>query len=693
MKKINISFLAKIFLCLLFSLFVNVKAFSLEELENENTIINYENVINDSTVTPEMLVNSDVLDDEIINEIINNDDAEEEIIKPPKEIYKLNKHLGSLFLANNTISFREITRINYCTMTEILIQEQTSFPLFTGLLGGNNAFSIFGATPNENALLLNGVSLFNLYGCENFNIVSPEFSNQIEILRGSESVILAGKSGITANIQTPIFNTAKPYSRIWFTQGDNKLIGVDGTYSQNFAPNWNLTTGFRRLSANSYYQNSFFDSWNARIMLRNNLSDLSAISLLYHFSNYYTGDFGGIFFADYNTNSNRHLLRSNFSNLSNRQYRTDFILSHSALTADSNLIVNSNLFFNHSENNILFRNEKELLKIDSSGRNISHGTNYGINTNLKYNLFEKISFDFGGELFYVKVPNSVITKDFEGLGYKVFGLTNAKISSLKISFGGRFANKYDKQLIGYGGNISKYFNSKNSNEKNNSKSKIYIDASYCDAEPIPVFNYKFEKHSLGLLGFQFEKNKFLLDMNLFFRQINNSLFLNFSPNNIYSFSPSVWGKDHHHIFGFAGKVNFEFIKNMDFSLTVQNFFDNIQIISEGQAKPKFYFTNKIQYNYVKATSQFNVGLMGSFLVNARKMYYNPIFKSYGFSELESSFATDGLTAFFSGKFGNAFFRASFKNIIGTNFSYLAYYPTLKQELCISVTWAFPSGSK
>jgi hypothetical protein len=293
MKKINLFFVVKIFLCLLFSLFANVKVFSFEELENENEniIINNESIINDSTVALEMLNSSDVSD---IDEILDSNNTEDEIKKIVKEIYKLNKHLGSLLSANDTISFREITRINYCTMTEILFQEQTSFPLFTGLFGNNNAFSIYGANPNENALLLNGVSLFNLYGGENFNIISPEFSNQIEILRGSKSVILSGKSGVSANVQTPIFNTAKPYSRLWFTQGDNKLIGVDGTYSQNFSPNWNLTTGFRRLSANSYYQNSFVDAWNARIMLRNNLSDLSAISLLYHFSNYYTGDFGEI---------------------------------------------------------------------------------------------------------------------------------------------------------------------------------------------------------------------------------------------------------------------------------------------------------------------------------------------------------------------------------------------------------------
>jgi hypothetical protein len=354
------------------------------------------------------------------------------------------------------------------------------------------------------------------------------------------------------------------------------------------------------------------------------------------------------------------------------------------ITGDSNLTVNSNLFFNHNENNILFKNEVELLKIDSAGKSISNAINYGINTNLKYNLFEKISFDFGGELFYVKVPNGVITKEFGGFGYKLFALNETKINSLKISFGGRFANKYDKQLIGFGGCLTKYFNSENSN------SKIYFDASYSDAEPIPVFNYNFEKHLLGLFGFEFAKNKFLFDINLFFRQINNSLFLNFDYENLYSFSPSVLGKDDHHIFGFAGKVNFELPKDFDFSFTVQNFFDRQNEDEQNKLKPKFYFTSKIQHNIVKATSQVSLGLMGSFLVNARKMYYNPIFKSYGFSDLESSFASDGLTAFVSAKFGNAFVRASFKNLIGTDFSYLAYYPILKQELCISLTWAFPN---
>jgi len=675
MNKSNQFFSAKIFskkigLCILFSLFATVRVFSFEEFENN------ENIFNDTIVT---LDSSTVSDDK---SFLDSNISGDKIKQVAKNIFKQNKNIGSLLIENSSINFREITRINYATKTEILQQEQISFPLFTGLLGNNNALSFYSATPNENSLLLNGVQLFNIYGSENFNIVSPEFSNQIEILKGSKSAILTGKTGATVNVQTPIFNAGNPYSRIWFTQGDNKLLGVDGTYSQNFLPNWNLTTGFRRLSANSYYRNSFFDSWNARIMLRNNLSDLQAISFLYHFSNYHTGDFGGIFFPDFNTNNNQqNLVRPNFDSLRSRQYRTDLIFSHSILTKDSNLTVNSNLFFNHNENNIFFRNEKELLKLDSTGKNISHTVNYGINSNLKYFLTAKTSFDFGGEIFYVKIPNSVITKEFNGFGTKLFASGITEISSLKLFFGGRFANKYDKNLVGIGGNISIFFNE---------KSKIYLDISYSDSEPIPVLDYNFENHFLGLLGFETAKNKFSFDVNLFFRQINNSLLLNFSQENLYSFLPSVWGKDNHHIFGLTGKINFELPKNFDFSFTVQNFFDNTQFIPAGKAKPKFYFSPKIQYSYFKGTSEVRGGLKGSFLVNSRKLYYNPIFRNYGFSDLESSFASDGLTAFISAKFGNAFVRADFKNILGTNFSYLAYYPILKQEVCLSLTWAFPS---
>ena len=666
---------------LFFSLLANTKAFA-EENESIKSIIE-NNFANDSTV----ILDSNALDSSTV--ALDSNEIEAEKIKIAKKIHQLNRRLGSLLIANDTISFHKIPQINYCTLNEILPQIQPTIPLFTGILGNSNAFSTYGATPNENGLLMNNVSLFNLYGSENFNILSPEFSAQMEILTGSKSAILAGKSGTVVNIQTPIFNVGKPYARLWFTQGDNKLIGVDGTFSQNFLPNWNLTTGFRRLSANSYYQNSFFDSWNARIMLRNNLSDRSAISLLYHFSNYHTGDFGGIFFADYGNSLN--LVRSNFSNLSNRQYRSDIILSHSALTADSTLTVNSNLFFNHNENNILFRNEIELLKIDSAGRNLSNTINYGINTNLRYNLFDRISLNFGGELFYIKIPNSAITKEFSGFGSKIFGLASTEISSFDLSFGGRFANKYSHNLIGFGGNLAKNFSNRNSDTKNNSTSKMYLDISHNDSEPIPVLDYNFERHLLGLLGFQFEKNKFLLDVNLFYRMINNSLLLDFRHDNLYSFSPEFSQIDSHNIFGLSGKVILNFRDDFDFSFTVQNFFDNQNKNSQNKFKPKFYFTSKVQYTYVRATSQVSGGLSASFLVNAQQMYYNPIFKSYTTSDLENSFASDGLTLFLSAKFGNAFVRASLKNILGTNFSYLAYYPILSQELCLSLTWAFPNS--
>jgi hypothetical protein len=68
-------------------------------------------------------------------------------------------------------------------------------------------------------------------------------------------------------------------------------------------------------------------------MLTYKQSDNSAFAIIYHFSNNYNGNFGGIYFQDYNTNDNSpNQVRPNFNDFRDRNYKTDYILSHSIIS-------------------------------------------------------------------------------------------------------------------------------------------------------------------------------------------------------------------------------------------------------------------------------------------------------------------------------------------------------------------------
>jgi hypothetical protein len=185
------------------------------------------------------------------------------------------------------------------------------------------------------------------------------------------------------------------------------------------------------------------------------MSDLSSIALIYHFTNNHTGDFGGIYFDDYNTNNNSaNQVRSNFTDLSSRQYKTDYILTHSKISQDTTFIINSNLFLNHLENNVLFKNEKTLLTLDSTGKNISSAINYGANTNIKYNLSKIIIINSGAEISSDIVPNTLFTAEYKGVGYYIFGNAMLNLQPINIAFGGRYGTKYGEKIFALGTNIT-----------------------------------------------------------------------------------------------------------------------------------------------------------------------------------------------------------------------------------------------
>ena len=581
--------------------------------------------------------------------------------------YDFSNYRGSILTFNDSINYEYIPLNHYFFTTDIITQNIATNPLFTTIAGNNSAFSIFGSLPNENVALLGGIAMNDFYGSPNFDYISPEIANNIEIMFGSNAAIKTGKSGVAVNIQPFIYNTSKPYSKIWYAQGDNKLIAFDGIYSQNFQPNWNITGGFKRITSNSYYQNSFVDMWNGRLMLSYQQSNQSSFSLLYHFTNFYTGDFGGILSTDYNRNNTyANQVRSNFNTLTDRQYKTDVILSNSYHSIDSNFVINSIFFFNHLENNINYGNDSLFTSLfENTTRNIASAYNYGINTNIKYNLSNFISINAGAELGSNNVPNTLLTEAFSGLGYNVFGLGTFNFSATNILFGGRFGQKYDKNVFSIGSSISQNIINKLS---------AIADISYLKTAPIPVLDYHQEKHLLTILGLNYGS---IASFNFFARYINNQLML--QDNSII---PTYKINDNF-LFGMNYKINLSLPYNLK-AIAIASIYADIYTLSND-----FYGALSLEYTYTKNKSSITGGLNGAILKSENKYYFSPFIKNYVRTDLNEGDEFDGLSAYIKAKLGNCYLRLSFRNILGLSYSYLAYYPMLKQEFNLSLTWAFP----
>jgi len=185
-----------------------------------------------------LLINNNVFADieTEISTIISDSTTTDDNAKTPI-FHSLNDKQGSTFMTCDTITYRSINQDNYFFLPEIVAQKSPILPLFSTLTGNHSNFIYLGGSPTDNALYLNNINMSDWFGNSNFDAFSPEFTKNMEILSGSCAAINSGKSGIVINLQPPLFNTSKPFTRLWYAQGDNKLIGVDGTFSQNFQPN------------------------------------------------------------------------------------------------------------------------------------------------------------------------------------------------------------------------------------------------------------------------------------------------------------------------------------------------------------------------------------------------------------------------------------------------------------------------
>lgn len=602
-------------------------------------------------------------------------DTTNQVTKDTVQLFTANKKTGSLGIIEKRAPISEIVKINYYTLNEIILDKNNFYPFLTGVAGNSNSFSVLGALPTNNKLLLSNSPINNLfYSGANFNAFSPEFVGNLEILTGSKAVIFEGVPGAVVNLKPPIYNTAKPYTRIWYNQGANKHIGLDGIFSQNFLPNWNLTAGFRSMFSNGSYENSNIKSWNARIAIRNNLSDLSTIAIIYNFTNYYSGDFGGINFTDFENNNfeSASLVKTNFSGLASRQYRNDITLTYATQNSDSSFIMTNNIFFTNEENNIIWENEDKILAIDSSGKNTVNGQLIGAKTNLSYNFFKVFTLYSGAEFAFANIPKTIIYNDISGFNYNVFSYINYGINYFSLSFGGRYENKFNENLLALASKINIDLG------KNYS---LFLDVSSSNFMPLPMYNFEKEKHFLSILGTEIKQKTIDLDINLFYRKIENPLLIKFDKDNYDKLEIDRANIQQKNIFGLNANINFVLAEKIILRAKSQVYLDDYR-----EKELSAYILFSSAYRYQKGENVITAGISGAMQANTELHYYHPLLKLYSHSNLINKFNFDGLSVFITAKIANAFIRASLNNILGLNYSLLAYYPIQPRELCLSLTW-------
>jgi len=623
-----------------------------------------------------------------------------------------NKKIKPYFV----ISKDSILFSDYTSLSDIFSEKLVIYPLHLGNYSNLNSFSILGGFPNSLSFHYNGRTIIDFqYPFFNFDTFPVEFFENIEIFTGSDAIILSENSSTALiNFQEKIYNTKKPYTKIWFSQAAYDFLASDGVFSQNFMPNVNFTFGYRRMSVKGRFDNTWMDSWNLRGGLRWNINEKTNISLVNIFTNHGQGTNGGIDKTLSQNLFDELIANPRYDQLNERVYKHDLTLTLTSIFTNnldsdtseinhnndilddinpnqyqSSGIINSSLFFTHSEWNQkrqeeLFRNENDSIIFTKN-----YSVLFGLNTSIDLSLVSWLSFKTGAEISYMKIDKGIYYSSLDNLKWSAYGRFRTNYFSNKFSISGGIRTGVNHNYYFFNGGIKLNYIFDN-------KTDVLIDFSKFDRTPSPSEGFDLSKETGILIFGNFKHITDLFDItsDIFYRDIKSPIIskLNLTDNIIRDLL--FINEDNLKSYGVSLSLKFSLIKNLHTKIKViaQKYFLND---NPTDILPLFYPAFDTYYELTRGRSYVRLGLNAAVIPGHKGMTFNPLHRIYVFNnnlaeaEQESSpFFFNGLNVYGSARLGTVYVNISLQNIISTDYYYIKYYPMYDRNLRISLHWAF-----
>ncbi len=585
------------------------------------------------------------------------------------------------FAGYKNISKRNLLSTNYSGLFEILSENLPAYPLNAGTTGASNHLSFLGSNPKEMAFSFNGRRLVDIdYLSFDLNTFPSEFIENAQIFIGSDAVIYSGASSYI-NLQEIRYNTAVPYTRLWYSQGSYGYIAADGIYSQNIARGWNMTLGFRSMSSEGRYENSAMESWNLRGILRWNLSDYSSISFTENFSNHGHGTNGGINQAESQFPFDANASVPYFRYLDERRYKHDLSLTYSnTFEKDSKSAIAVTAFMTNTENMIDYKDEPSFLKLDSSGIMNWRSRYFGINGRIELQAADFVKLVSGAEIINIDIQKNLLQKAWNGIGYSAYGKVEIiQFDPFILSGGARIESIFGKNLLSLGAKAeyrsTKYLS-------------LFADFSVSMRPPSIAqgLNLDPENHVLGIFGIKYNDKDFQIELNGFGRLIDNPILMQVALSGS-ELIPQDCGCDNRQIYGANAIISTEIIKNFGASLSTQAYYTRSGD-KDDRYLPVLYSTIDTYYKYTVGRSSLKAGLKLSLLGLRNVYYYYPIEREYLQYPYKTGWSNDGFNAYAALKLGDAYVRFEMKNLLSTDYYYMPFYPANDMSYLFSVSWAF-----
>ncbi len=591
-------------------------------------------------------------------------------------------------LKHRKINKSDIQFDNYNNISEILNAHINAYPLFLGAPGLFNNFAMFGASPNDNSVRLNGRTISDFqYGSINLEQYSPEFMENFEILRGSDAIIFSDNaSGFLLNIQQPVYNTAKPYTKLWYAQAGNDFTGADGVYSQNFMKNWNMTLGFRRLSSGGRFANTEMDAWNLRAALRWNISPLTNLSLTEVFVNHGNGTNGGNSIINSADIFDELQAIPVFETMTERVFRHDLTSTLSTyLNSDSNSALSLNAYVSYSE-----WNRNRPLYSTATGDSgtekiVYYERQFGVNGKFEQEILNFFTLRLGGEFEKLNIDKNDFSDAYDGIRTALFSHAQIEVSSFNLSGGLRYSNlgNHNYLNIGAKAQIDLF-------------KDLSLSVDISRAERFPSLSeglsLKNEKSYLAFADVSFNRNETSFGFSLFYRRIEDPILtqiFNIQKDSLTSLLiPSAYNGSDRIVAGAALNGGFRIFRHILFDFRAQCHFLSRTNGFDDMRFPLLMGGFKSYYEIVKGKSILNLGINVNLTSKFKGEIFYPQTRTYILNNAESTFYFDNFDIFASARLGNAFVRLAYENVFYRNYYYVPYYPAYSGNLRLSVSWAF-----
>lgn len=603
---------------------------------------------------------------------------------PPNVPLAAHGSISNKFKPYSTITKRDLLTMHYTGFADILSAKLPAFPLSLGSEGQLNSISLFGGSRSGLALQFNGRQIAQAdFGYTNPEMIAPEFLESAEIFVGSSAVILSDNaSNALVNIKEIKYNTSRPYTRLWYAQGDYDYVAADGVFSQNFSKNWNYTFGFRRIGNTGRFKGNQMDAWNVRSLLRWNASASTNFSLVHVFTNHGTQENGGV---------NRALSSKLGDNLSavpmynyfeDRVFRHDLTLAMTSLIAgDSSSIFNATAYFSHTENE---RNYPEIVfakQSDTISREFYTSRQVGLSAAWELSLDNVLGLRTGGELYYTNLDKSFFTQEFKGMNLSAYALGQFRpLQSVEFTGGARWMQRDNRTALAFGAGSRIRFGE---------SAELFADFSFSERLPSPAENISLKKEAISLMIAEFAYSAQSLKISLggFARRIENPVVYNFDSIGTVPVAAVAVSGASRACFGAFATTEWQVTRAIFAKAWAQSYFSQIDGNDSGLLPP-LYAGLSSYYEILRGESMLRLGFDFKAIAPFKGERFYPIARNTQTNELESQFITNGLDLVATARLGNAFLRISWMNVMNQVFYYVPYYPMSEQSFKLSVSWNF-----